>query len=43
VLFGGEKADLAGEAVTISVEAGAMLACFGFRTGGFLSVSDICG
>jgi hypothetical protein len=43
VLFGGEKADLAGEAVTISVEAGAMLAFFGFGTGGFLSVSDICG
>jgi hypothetical protein len=43
VLFGGEKADLAGEAVTIGVEAGAMLAFFGFGTGGFLSVGDVSG
>jgi hypothetical protein len=33
VLVGGEQADLAGEAVTIGVEAGAMLAFFGFGTG----------
>jgi hypothetical protein len=43
VLVGGEKADLAGEAVTISVETGAMLAFFGFGTGRFLSVSDVSG
>jgi hypothetical protein len=42
VLVGGEKTDLAGEAVTIG-EAGAMLACFGLGTGGFLSVSDLSG
>jgi hypothetical protein len=29
-LVGGEQADLSGEAVTIGVEAGAMLAFFGF-------------
>jgi hypothetical protein len=43
VLVGGEKADLAGEAVTISVEAGAMLAFFGFGTRRFLSVGDVSG
>jgi len=43
VLFGGEETDLAREAVTIGVETGAMLACFGFGTGGFLSVGDVCG
>ena len=43
VLVGGEEMDLAGEAVTIGVEAGAMFAWFGFGTGGFLRVSDVCG
>jgi hypothetical protein len=43
VLVGGEKIDLAGESVTIGVEAGAMLAFFGFGASGFLSVGDVCG
>ena len=38
VLVGGEKTDLASEAVTISVEAGAMLAFFGFGARGMLGV-----
>ncbi len=45
VLIGGEKADLAGEAVTTGdktgVEAGAMLAFFGFRAGRFLGVGEV--
>jgi len=40
LLAGGDKTDLAGEAVTIGVEAGALLAFFGSGTGGFLSVGD---
>jgi hypothetical protein len=43
LLADGEKTDLASEPVTIGVEAGAMLAWFGFGTGGFLSVGDVCG
>ena len=43
VLFGGEETDLAREAVTIGVETSAMLAFFGFGTGGVLSVGDVCG
>ena len=42
VLVGGEQADLAaGEAVTIRVEAGAMLPFFGLGAGRFLSVGDV--
>jgi len=38
LLVGGEKADLAGEAVTISVETGAMLGFFGSGTRRVLGV-----
>ncbi len=41
LLIGGEKTDLAGEAVAVGVEAGAMLAFFGFGTGGMLGVGQV--
>jgi hypothetical protein len=41
VLVGGEKLDLAGEAVTIGVEAGAVLPFFGSRPRRFLRVSVV--
>jgi hypothetical protein len=40
-LVGGEKADLAGEAVTMGVEAGAVLAFFGFGADGVLGVGQV--
>ena len=41
VLVGSEEIDLAGETVTIGVEAGAVLAILGSGAGGFLSVGEV--
>jgi hypothetical protein len=43
LLSGGEKVDLTGQAVTISVEASAMLAFRGCRSGGVLGVGLVSG
>ena len=41
VLVGSEKLNLAGEAVTIGVETGAVFAFVGYGAGGFLSVGEV--